>query len=80
MSSETFDLAEEPMVSAGEKSLQQDLEAILSGYLAARQNDSFGRNHPLWARFESIVNSLASGDPVKNHPNIRVSWSMGQGN
>ena len=68
------------MESARSSNLQAGLEKILSSYLTARDQDSFGRNHELWSIFESVKDSIVDSLPPGEYPDVQVTWSMGQGN
>lgn len=62
------------------KPLQEGLEKILANYLAARARGTFGRSHDLWSVFESLERAFAHGAVVGSRQDLKVSWSMGQGN
>ena len=60
--------------------LHEGLEAILRDYRNARQNSQFGSDHEIWRTFEDIEADLSEAEPVRERPNLRVSWSAGRGN
>lgn len=59
--------------------IQNCLTAILDGYVAARENDDFGRSHSLWQVSKELQRELQASDPVSGRPTLRVKASLGQG-
>jgi hypothetical protein len=67
-------------VTESQATLAACLEAILSDYADARKRAPFGKEHPLWEQFGRLQNALESHQVVRRHSNIKVAWSVGQGN
>lgn len=61
-------------------SLQELLATILARYADARASETFGKEHPLWQTFEQLQQVLETHPVVQEHPHVRVTWSVGQGN
>jgi len=60
--------------------LRSSFTFILKKYINARASGSFGKNHPVWSAFSNIQRILEETDFIKNHPFLKVRWSVGQGN
>lgn len=60
--------------------VQENLEVILERYTQARLGEPFSGNHELCAVFESIREELFNSNVVRSRPNLRVKYSVGQGN
>jgi hypothetical protein len=63
-----------------ETSIQALLQQILSGYLAARSGDGFGKNHPIWQAFVRFKNAIETLPSLRDRRTLRVDWSVGKGN
>lgn len=61
-------------------SLQAGFEQALSEYPAARQSSPFTGSHPMSSLFQSMAQTLRAADVLKEHVNITVTASTGQGN
>lgn len=62
-----------------ENIIQQSLQTILESYAKARTNQTFA-GHSLRGVFESLKVAVSSLSAISTNPNLRVKWSMGQGN
>lgn len=62
-----------------ENIIQQSLQTILESYAKARTNQAFA-GHSLRGVFESLKEEISSLSAISIKPNLRVKWSMGQGN
>ncbi|MTI80840.1 MAG: DUF3578 domain-containing protein [Firmicutes bacterium] len=60
--------------------LQDLIEQILSEYIPAREQDAFGKTHPMWSIFTKLQNLIQSSYLTNKYPNVKVKWSIGQGN
>jgi 5-methylcytosine-specific restriction enzyme B len=61
-------------------SLQSLLERILSEYLRARSQGSFGGSHPVWQKFTDLKRAIEELPALDARPTLRVEWSVGKGN
>lgn len=68
----------EPMKKAN-GIIQTTLESILTKYTQATPGEGFSADNPLWALFTKLQNAFVSSDIIREHPNIKVSWSAGKG-
>lgn len=60
--------------------VSQSLESILSAYNTARNNEQFGKEHPIWQEFVRLKQALESHPTILQSSSIKVTWSVGQGN
>ena len=56
------------------------LEQILAEYRRARSEGGFGGNHPIWQAFVRLKNEIENLRVLREHPQLRVDWSIGKGN
>jgi 5-methylcytosine-specific restriction protein B len=61
------------------RSIQQNLERILSRYTSARSSEPIGKEHEVWGIFEELHEEFSELQAVKSEPTLKVSWSAGQG-
>lgn len=61
------------------RSIQQNLEQILTRYASARSSEPIGKEHELWGVFEELQEEFSELEAVKSKPTLKVSWSAGQG-
>jgi hypothetical protein len=62
-----------------ENIIQQSLQTILESYAQARTSQTFA-GHSLRGVFQSLKGAVSSLPAISTNPNLRVKWSMGQGN
>jgi 5-methylcytosine-specific restriction protein B len=60
--------------------MQDKLDTILSDYLNAQGGERFGKSSSIWRVMEAWKDELVSSDVVRNHPEIRIEFSIGKGN
>jgi len=61
------------------RSIQQNLERILSRYTSARSSEPIGQEHDVWGIFEDLHEEFSELQAVESEPTLKVSWSAGQG-
>lgn len=61
-------------------SIRVILEQILAEYRRARSEGSFGGNHPIWQAFVRLKSEIENLRALREHPQLRVDWSIGKGN
>lgn len=59
--------------------IRELLEEILAKYNKAREQEPFGKSHPIWSVFKVLQNHIKFYVD-KKYPTIKVNWSIGQGN
>lgn len=62
------------------ETIQGLLEGILTNYQNARKHEAFGKKHPMWKAFTNIKALIESSVVVKKYSQIKIDWSIGQGN
>lgn len=63
-----------------EHSIKEILEEILTNYRDARAGGTFGGSHPLWQSFLKLKSAIENVPALRDHPQLRVEWSVGKGN
>lgn len=62
-------------------SIIDNLRKVLSSFLNARQTGkTVDKNHEVWSVFQSLGKTFSESEAVRNHPDIKVNWSVGRGN
>ena len=70
----------------GDDTLSNALDEILHTYGETRETKAFGKTNDdgqkrrIWKLFEEIKELLEESSVVSQRPNVRVKWSVGQGN
>lgn len=67
-------------IAESNTTIAQCLESILSNYTDARKQAPFGKEHALWKQFEELERVMEHHPVIQRHENIKVAWSVGQGN
>ena len=62
------------------KSIQEGLEAILQGYVLARESESFSSRVPIADVFNRVVELLRNSPSVAKRSSLKVTASYGKGN
>lgn len=72
----------EPSVSPPKEAvdIQTRLQRFLEQYPEIRASKSFGVDRELWHTLSGLQHALMRLDPLRAHPHVKASWSVGQGN
>nr|WP_277819366.1 DUF3578 domain-containing protein [Pseudoroseomonas vastitatis] len=73
------EVLDEPVLLEQEEVIRPALETFFARFPAVRQ-ETFGRHPEFWPLMDRIKAALAALPPLRAHPQVKVSWSLGQGN